>query len=46
MKIIDYDESFNKKDIAEKAYRVCENAKFPVEYQYVYEHLFEKDNLH
>ena len=45
MKIIDYNRSINKKKIADSAYRICGNANFPVEYQDVYEHLFENDNL-
>lgn len=45
MKIIDYDKSLDKKNIAEAAYKICGNAEFPVEYQDVYEHLFESDDL-
>lgn len=45
MKIIDYDKSLDKKTIAESAYKICENAEFPVDYQDVYEHLFESDDL-
>lgn len=45
MKIIDYDKSLDKKKIADSAYRICGNANFPVEYQDVYEHLFENDSL-
>ncbi|MDE6284330.1 MAG: GNAT family N-acetyltransferase [Bacilli bacterium] len=45
MKIIDYNKTLDKKKIADSAYRICGNAEFPVEYQDVYEHLFENDNL-
>ena len=45
MKIIDYDKSLDKKKFADSAYRICGNANFPVEYQDVYEHLFENDSL-
>lgn len=45
MKIIDYNRTLDKKKITDLAYRICENANFPVEYQDVYEHLFENDNL-
>lgn len=45
MKIIDYNKTLDKKKIADSAYRICGNAKFPVEYQDVYEHLFENDDL-
>lgn len=45
MKIIDYNRTLDKKKIADFAYRICGNANFPVEYQDVYEHLFENDNL-
>ncbi len=45
MKIIDYNKTLNKKKIADSAYRICGNAEFPVEYQDVYEHLFENDHL-
>ena len=45
MKIIDYNRTLDKKKIADLAYRICGNAEFPVEYQDVYEHLFENDNL-
>lgn len=45
MKIIDYNRTLDKKKIADSAYRICGNAEFPVEYQDVYEHLFENDNL-
>ncbi len=45
MKIIDYNKTLNKKKIVDSAYKICENAKFPVDYQDVYEHLFENDNL-
>lgn len=45
MKIIDYDKTLDKKKIAETAYRICNKAAFPVEYQDVYEHLFANDNL-
>ena len=45
MKIIDYNKTLDKKNIADSAYRICGNAAFPVTYQDVYEHLFENDNL-
>ena len=45
MKIIDYNKVLDKKKIADSAYRVCGNAEFPVEYQDVYEHLFENEQL-
>lgn len=45
MKIIEYNRILDKKKIADKAYKICGNAKFPVEYQDVYEHLFENENL-
>ena len=45
MKIIDYNKNLNKKEIASSAYRICRNAKFPVTYQDVHDHLFENDNL-
>ncbi len=45
MKIIDYNKTLDKKKIADSTYRICGNAEFPVEYQDVYEHLFENDNL-
>lgn len=45
MKIIDYNKTLDKKKIADSAYRICGNANFPVEYQDVYEHLFENNNL-
>lgn len=45
MKIIDYNRTLDKKKISDSAYRICGNANFPVEYQDVYEHLFENDNL-
>ena len=45
MKIIDYDKTLNKKKIADSAYKICGNANFPVEYQDVYNHLFENDKL-
>ncbi len=45
MKIIDYSKILDKKKIADSAYRICGNAEFPVEYQDVYEHLFENDDL-
>lgn len=43
MKIIDYDLSLDKKRVTDMAYRVCNEADFPVEYQDVYEHLFGSD---
>lgn len=45
MKIIDYDKTLDKKKIADSAYRICGNANFPVEYQDVYDHLFENEHL-
>lgn len=45
MKIIDFDKSLDKKRIADSAYEICGNAKFPVEYQDVYEHLFGREDL-
>lgn len=45
MKIIDYNKTLEKKKIVDSAYRICENANFPVEYQDVYAHLFENDNV-
>ncbi len=41
MKIIDCDKNLDKKRISDLAYRICEKAKFPVDYQDVYEHLFK-----
>lgn len=45
MKIIDYNKTLDKKKIADSAYRICGNANFPVEYQDVYDHLFENEHL-
>jgi len=45
MKIIDYNKKLDKKKIAEEAYEICGNAKFPVTFQDVYNHLFENENL-
>ncbi len=45
MKIIDYNRTLDKKKIADSAYKICENANFPVEYQDVYDHLFENEHL-
>lgn len=45
MKIIDYNKFLNKKDITDKAYKICNNVSFPVEYLDVYDHLFGKENL-
>ena len=42
MKIIEYDKSLDKRRIADSAYNICGNTQFPVEYQDVYNHLFEK----
>ena len=30
MKIIDYNKFLNKKDITDKAYKICNNVSFPV----------------
>ena len=45
MKIIEYDKSLDKRRIADSAYNICGNTQFPVEYQDVYNHLFEKEDL-
>ena len=45
MNIMDYNKNLDKKKIAESAYKICGNAKFPVEYQDVYNHLFESNHL-
>ena len=45
MKIINYDKNVTKKEVTDKAYEICNHASFPVEYQDVYNHLFENDNL-
>ncbi len=45
MKIIDYNKTLDKKKIADLAYRICGKAKFPVEYEDVYNHLFENEKL-
>ncbi len=43
MRIIDYNKILNKEKITDLAYGICERAKFPVQYQDVYEHLFIND---
>lgn len=45
MKIINYDKLMDKKYVVDSAFRVCNNASFPVEYDDVYEHLFRKDDF-
>lgn len=43
MKIIDYNKTFDKEEIAKKAYSISKSANFPVNYEDVYDHLFSND---
>ena len=45
MKIIDFDRTIDKNYLAQQAHEICTRAAFPVDYQDVYNHLFEKENL-
>lgn len=40
MKIITYEDTMNKNKIVDSAYKICNIANFPVNYQDVYDHLF------